>query len=88
MSNRNSAKNKNGCTTVCESLHVSDRVEIRGTVSDEQKRELFGGALFTGMPSGYEGWGITAVEAASARRTSVPSPRSLADPVSARCGRR
>jgi glycosyltransferase involved in cell wall biosynthesis len=54
-----------------KALGISDRLEIIGAVSDEQKGELFGGALFTCMPSRFEGWGIAAIEAGAAGKAVV-----------------
>jgi glycosyltransferase involved in cell wall biosynthesis len=45
---------------------IGPRVRVLGAVDEARKEELLRQALFLCMPSRYEGWGITAVEAAAA----------------------
>jgi len=45
---------------------LTSRIEMLGSVDEEEKGELLRRALFVCMPSRYEGWGIVAVEAAAA----------------------
>jgi glycosyltransferase involved in cell wall biosynthesis len=44
-------------------MKLEHRVEFLGKVSEEEKCELLRTCLFLVMPSRFEGWGITAVEA-------------------------
>ncbi len=69
-------------TSLADSLGIADRVDIPGPVSESQKRELFGGALYVCVPSRYEGWGIAAVEAGAAGKAVIASDiPGLADAV-------
>ena len=45
---------------------LADRVEVLGSVEEEQKGELLRRALVVCLPSRYEGWCMVAVEAAAA----------------------
>ena len=56
---------------MCDALGVGTRVVLAGPVTEDEKARLFGGALFTCMPSRYEGWGITAIEAGAAGKAVV-----------------
>lgn len=57
---------------MCDALSIKKgRVVFTGPVSDDRRAELFGGALFTCMPSRYEGWGITAIEAGAAGKAVI-----------------
>ena len=47
---------------------MEERVSYLGRVSEEGKRELLRTCLFLVMPSRFEGWGITAVEANAAAK--------------------
>ena len=47
-------------------LKLEERVEFLGKVSEKDKFELLRTCLFLVMPSRFEGWGITAVEANAA----------------------
>jgi glycosyltransferase involved in cell wall biosynthesis len=47
-------------------LKLEKDVEFLGRVSEENKRELLRTCLFLVMPSRFEGWGITAIEANAA----------------------
>lgn len=52
-------------------LGLSERVDILGSVTEAEKRELLGGALLVCMPSRFEGWGITAIEAAASGKAVI-----------------
>jgi len=57
---------------MCDTLGLKKgRVVFTGSVSDDRRAALFGGALFTCMPSRYEGWGITAIEAGAAGKAVI-----------------
>lgn len=45
------------------SLHLTDRVELAGVVSDERLAELYAGADLFVLPSRYEGYGMAYTEA-------------------------
>ncbi len=49
-------------------LEISQRVEFLGSVTNEQRSDLYRRCLFFCTPSRYEGWCIAAVEAAAASR--------------------
>lgn len=49
------------------------RVEFRGFVSDEEKRRLLGSCSALVLPSRFEGWGISALEAAACGAPAVVS---------------
>ena len=71
VAGRATPKRQREVAAMCAALGIEDRVELTGPVSDERKAALFGGALFTCMPSRYEGWGITAIEAGAAGRAVI-----------------
>lgn len=71
LAGRATPKRLRQLTSLCDALEITEHVEIRGTVSEKTKRELLGGALFTCMPSRYEGWGITAIEAAAVGKAVI-----------------
>ena len=50
---------------------LGGRVELLGRVSETEKRELLAACLFFCMPSRYEGWGMTAVEAGASGKAVV-----------------
>ena len=50
---------------------LGPRVELLGRVSETDKRQLLAASLFFCMPSRYEGWGMTAVEAGASARAVV-----------------
>lgn len=52
---------------------ISDRLEILTNVDEEQKKKLLSGCLFFCMPSRFEGWGISAMEAAACGKAVVGS---------------
>jgi glycosyltransferase involved in cell wall biosynthesis len=47
-------------------LNLEGKVEYLGRVEEQEKLELLRTCLFLAMPSRFEGWGITAVEANAA----------------------
>jgi glycogen(starch) synthase len=53
-------------TELIRRLNLENRVEYMGRVEEEEKLELLRTCLFLAMPSRFEGWGITAVEANAA----------------------
>ena len=53
-------------TELIKGLHLENRVEYLGRVEEQVKLELLRTCLFLVMPSRFEGWGITAVEANAA----------------------
>jgi glycosyltransferase involved in cell wall biosynthesis len=57
-------------------LRLTDRVDLLGPISDEEKHRLLAGALMVCMPSRFEGWGIVAIEAGAAGKpvigTTIP----------------
>lgn len=56
---------------IIEAYHLKERVAVLGKVSDLEKYELFKTCLFLVMPSRFEGWGITAVEANAAGKSVI-----------------
>jgi len=58
-----------GGSSVTQSLvrraHLNGQVDVRGAISESEKRELLRRCLAVVMPSRYEGWGIVAIEAAA-----------------------
>ena len=50
---------------------LKNRVELLGRISDEQKKEYLRRAAFFVMPSRFEGWGITAIEAAACGKAVI-----------------
>ncbi len=82
LAGRGTPERRREVETLCAALNITDRVDVTGPVSDERKRELFGGALFTCLPSRYEGWGITAIEANAAGKAVIGADISgLADAI-------
>jgi len=53
-------------TDLIKRLNLEKRVEYLGRVEEQEKLELLRTCLFLAMPSRFEGWGITAVEANAA----------------------
>jgi glycosyltransferase involved in cell wall biosynthesis len=53
-------------TDLIKRLNLENRVEYLGRVEEQEKLELLRTCLFLAMPSRFEGWGITAVEANAA----------------------
>ncbi|NOY54211.1 MAG: glycosyltransferase family 4 protein [Deltaproteobacteria bacterium] len=51
--------------------HLGKHVKILGRVSDEEKLKLLKDCLFLVMPSRFEGWGITALEANAAGKPVI-----------------
>ena len=47
-------------------LHLHEFIELKGEVSEEEKISLLSRCMFLCMPSRFEGWGISAIEAAAA----------------------
>ncbi|WP_018254752.1 glycosyltransferase family 4 protein [Salinispora mooreana] len=56
---------------VANELGITDRVEFRGFVTEEEKAALLGSAWVALTPSLKEGWGLTIVEAGSAGTPTV-----------------
>ncbi len=54
-------------------LRVDDLVELRGFVTDEEKRELFRRTWVHALTSPKEGWGISNLEAAACRTATISS---------------
>jgi len=54
-----------------QKLAIKDSIEFLGEVSEETKESLLSDCLFLCMPSRFEGWGITAIEAAAAGKPTV-----------------
>lgn len=54
-------------------IKISDRVDILGYVSKEQKQGLMAGALALLQTSEKEGWGLTVIEAAELGTTTIAS---------------
>ena len=62
--------------------NLEGRVEYLGRVEEHEKLELLRTCLFLAMPSRFEGWGITAVEANAAGKAVVGTKiRGLAEAV-------
>lgn len=55
---------------ICD-LKLEKRVEFFGRVSEKMKQELLRTCLFLVMPSRFEGWGITAIEANAAGKPVI-----------------
>lgn len=53
-------------TELIKRLNLENRVEYLGRVGESEKLELLRTCLFLAMPSRFEGWGITGVEANAA----------------------
>jgi glycosyltransferase involved in cell wall biosynthesis len=53
-------------TDLIKRLNLEKRVQYLGRVEEQEKLELLRTCLFLAMPSRFEGWGITAVEANAA----------------------
>jgi len=51
--------------TLIQRAQLNGEVDLRGEVSEAEKRELLRRCLAVVMPSRYEGWGIVAIEAAA-----------------------
>jgi glycosyltransferase involved in cell wall biosynthesis len=82
LAGRSTPERRREVETLSAALNITDRVDVTGPVSDERKRNLFGGALFTCLPSRYEGWGITAIEASAAGKAVIGTDISgLADAI-------
>jgi phosphatidylinositol alpha-1,6-mannosyltransferase len=58
-------------TDLIKRLNLQERVEYLGRVEEGEKLELLRTCLFLAMPSRFEGWGITAVEANAAGKPVV-----------------
>jgi glycosyltransferase involved in cell wall biosynthesis len=58
---------------LARTLHVDDRVEFAGFVTEERKRELFRRAWVHVLTSVKEGWGISNIEAAACGTATVAS---------------
>ena len=56
-------KNRRQLEELSDRLNISGRVKFLGRISDEEKKDFLANALFLVMPSRFEGWGITAIEA-------------------------
>ena len=82
VAGRGAPERQRQIATLADSLGITDRVEMLGPVSEASKRELFARAVFVCVPSRYEGWGITAIEAGAAGKAVVASDiPGLADAV-------
>ena len=69
-------------TWLIKGLHLENRVEYLGRVGEQEKLELLRTCLFLAMPSRFEGWGITAVEANAAGKAVLGTRiRGLAEAV-------
>lgn len=69
-------------TEIVKRLNLEGRVEYLGRVEEHEKLELLRTCLFLAMPSRFEGWGITAVEANAAGKAVVGTQiRGLAEAV-------
>ena len=58
-------KNIKSLIATIDTLKLKDRVTLLGKISDTEKRDFFKRSLFFVMPSRFEGWGISAIEAAA-----------------------
>ena len=54
-----------------ENLKISDRIDFLGRISDSEKMDFLGNALFVVMPSRFEGWGIVAIESGACGKTVI-----------------
>lgn len=70
---RGSDEDRQRLTAMAQEFGIGARVELVGTVSDAERRELYRRSLFVCTPSRYEGWCIAAVEAAAASKPVVGS---------------
>lgn len=69
-------------TDLIKRLNLEKRVEYLGRVEEQEKLELLRTCLFLAMPSRFEGWGITAVEANAAGKAVLGTRiRGLAEAV-------
>jgi glycosyltransferase involved in cell wall biosynthesis len=82
LAGRGSDEDRQQLEQLATDLGIASRIELVGSVSDAQRRELYRRCLFVCTPSRYEGWCIAAVEAAAASKpvigTDIPG---LADAV-------
>lgn len=69
-------------TELIKGHNLDNRVEYLGRVEEREKLELLRTCLFLAMPSRFEGWGITAVEANAAGKAVLGTQiRGLAEAV-------
>ncbi len=82
MAGRSEAEQARKLSGLVEAAGLAARVDMLGGVSEEDKGDLMRGALFACMPSRYEGWGISAVEAQAAGKAVLATRiRGLEDAV-------
>ncbi|MCL5986676.1 MAG: glycosyltransferase family 4 protein [Actinobacteria bacterium] len=79
IAGRGPAKTVQRIKKTISSLQLQDGVKLLLDIDDQTKFELLSKCLFFCMPSRYEGWGITAVEAAACSKaivaTNIPGLR-------------
>lgn len=71
LAGRSIPKKQREVESLSAALGLSNRVEFKGSVSEEEKVTLYGSTLFTCMPSRFEGWGIAALEAGAAGKAVI-----------------
>ena len=71
LAGRGTKARLNELTSLSRTLGISDRVDLRGPVSEAEKWDLYAGALFTCQPSRFEGWGIAAIESGAAGKAVI-----------------
>ncbi|MBU1709833.1 MAG: glycosyltransferase family 4 protein [Proteobacteria bacterium] len=65
------ARDKKKLKSLITDLKLDDRIDLLGRVGEDRKLELLRKAMFLVMPSRFEGWGITAVEANAAGKAVI-----------------
>jgi len=73
LAGRSQKKGSRRLTQLALQNQISDRLEILTNVDEEHKKKLLSGCLFFCMPSRFEGWGISAMEAAACGKAVMGS---------------
>lgn len=73
LAGRGQKKGAKALTQLALRNQILDRLEILTNVDEEQKKKLLSGCLFFCIPSRFEGWGISAMEAAACGKAVVGS---------------
>lgn len=71
IAGRGREKEEYAIQELIRSLGLDDRVELVGFVKGQKKERILSSCLFLCMPSRYEGWGITAIEAAACQKPVI-----------------
>lgn len=71
LAGRGSQEDQQQLARMAADLGIASAVEFVGSVSEQERRELYRRSLFVCTPSRYEGWCIAAVEAAAASKPVI-----------------